>query len=247
MTFQGIDEEAIDSLYEEVKTMMVMLDPDPLRYGPERLNNKTAETQNYLSRVERILTQIVHDHHIMSRRHLALEADLDLQTKDLIAHDAEVRSGSSYKDRIARAHMKLHKQFILKNQLHGTIHDLEIITEVLKAKRSELKNIQQRLKDQFRICQEEISLNARWGHPRGADIDLKPAADYDDMMEVHKLIAEVDFQIAKPVDEFEKIVEGNTGLNLEEADELLSEMGASPPVEDKAELDLDALLEGQDY
>lgn len=194
-----LNQDKLDAVYAEILGMTVPLDPDPLAYGPERINQRTAETQNMLSRVERLLTQTVYEHHVFTRQQLASETDLEFQTEHLIARDPEIAGGSSYKDRLARARMKLGKEIEKLNLLTQACSDLEILSEVLKTKRSELRNLQQRLKDQFRICQEEIGLGARWGRPRPPEIELEPGqgtATFGDVVSFQDLAEEVSLAVS---------------------------------------------------
>lgn len=255
-----LDIAQIDHIYATLLKMSVELDPDPLRHGPERLNQKTAAAQNMLSRLERILTQITHEHHIISRRYLVQEKDLDLQVKDLIANNLEVAGGSSYKDRQARAHMLLATELAELTRAEVALRDMEILTEVLKTKRSELKNLQQRLKDQFRICQEEIGLGARWRHPRASSLELEPGyslPSFEDVesfkvleVKVGAAVAEVNAaekaQKSTPESVESLIANEGTGLQTSEVDTFLDaldvDVGTSPVAED---LDIDAYLDDE--
>lgn len=203
-----IDSDRIDQIYSELETMTVELDPDPLRHGPEALQDKTAKAQNFLSRVERITTQVGHEYHISQRVHLSKSKTVELKTKHLIASDEDVAKGSSIKDRISRAHVKLEEEVLELDQLEIAIQDYELVIDMLKTKRSELKNLQQRIKDQFRMAQEEISLGGKWGRPRKPYAEMEPGqgfATFDDMEDVDQILEDVDDIIIKN-DEEEKNV-----------------------------------------
>lgn len=159
-------EERMASIYKEIEGMSVELDPDPILHGPEVLQRKTAEAQNYLSRLERIVTQLQHEFFTKQRQLISKNKAIELETKHLIATDERVKSGSSIKDRIAKAHVILNEKVEEVNDLDIQIQTYEFVLGTLKAKRAELKNLQLRIKDQFRIVQEEINLGASWGRPR---------------------------------------------------------------------------------
>jgi hypothetical protein len=55
------------------------------------------------------------------------------------------------------------------------IQDLDSVLSVIRVKRTDLKDIQGRLRDQFKICQEEIGLGARWGSrlPQDSSFELE--------------------------------------------------------------------------
>lgn len=166
--------------------MQVNLDPDPLQYGPKRLNNKVAECRGFLSRCERIFLDLSQHLHRLRREHLRTSEDYDLQFKDLIANDPETRAGRNVADREATASMKLRSEKEKINQLAIQIQDLETVVAIVKAKRLDLKDIQNRIKDQFKICQEEIGLGSRWGSrtstvPQEIPEPTKPVSEEESM------------------------------------------------------------------
>lgn len=194
-----MDIETVNNIYEEVSGMTLELDPDPIRYGPESLQKKNATVQNFLSRLERISTDVNHKYHIAQRTRLRKSNILEMRTKDLIANDEHVRSGASIKDRTARAHMILRSEVEEVDDLDLMLGDCELVLKVLSTKRNELKNLQQRIKDQFKMVQEEINLGGRWGRPRSGFADVT-AADADAIMDQ---VADLDLNIAPQTEEVE--------------------------------------------
>lgn len=158
-----IDATRIEAFYDSLSKMHVELDGDPLEFGPKRLNAKTAECRTMLSRCERIFLEVSQDLHWYKRRHRMETAIHELKIMELRTNDPDVRSQHHVADREAVANTKLRasKEFI--NKLHSCIEDLDAVLTVVRTKRADLKDIQGRLKDQLKICQEEISLGARWG------------------------------------------------------------------------------------
>ena len=45
-------DRVVEQLYDQMHKMEVMLDDDPLQFGPKRLNNKIAELRNMLTELE---------------------------------------------------------------------------------------------------------------------------------------------------------------------------------------------------
>jgi hypothetical protein len=72
------------------------------------------------------------------------------------------------------ASMKLKGEVEEVSHLQSVLDDLETLVTVIKAKRSDLRDVQGRLRDQIRLCQEEIGLGSHWGSkpPPGVQIDL---------------------------------------------------------------------------
>ena len=62
--------------------------------------------------------------------------------------------------------MKLRKEIEYLTSLEATVHNLEIILNMVKAKRSDLRDVQGRLKDQIKLCQEDIGIGRRWGQEK---------------------------------------------------------------------------------
>ena len=153
----------IVQIYEELATLHVELDDDPLLYGPKRLNGKIAQTRAMLTRCEQIFLELSRRLHGCQREHRKQNALLDMAKQDLLANDPEVRAGRNIADRDAIAAIKLRPQIELTQKLETATTDIETILTVVKAKRMDIKDLQNRLKDQIKVCQDEIGLGARWG------------------------------------------------------------------------------------
>ena len=54
------------------------------------------------------------------------------------------------------------------------VQDIEAVIIVVKAKRSDLRDTQGRLRDQLRLCQQELDLGGRWGSKRLNAPELEP-------------------------------------------------------------------------
>lgn len=165
-----------DRIYDELKILQMDLDDDPLSYGPKRLNSKVSEVRRNLSRCERLFLDVSQKLHFCKRQLKIDTLGLDLSKKYLLANDPETRSGRSVADRDAIAAGKLASEIHKVHELEMSEQDLGAVLMVIKAKRSDLKDTENRLRDQIHICQEEIGLGSRWGSkaPKGVDIDLTP-------------------------------------------------------------------------
>ena len=158
-----IEQSYIDRIYDTLGSMDVELDADPIAFGPSRLNEKTSEVRRYLSKTEKIFMEVSHNLQKIKRDLLIKQTEYNLEQSSLIANDPHVRSGRSQKEREALAATRLvHIQKKINDLTLGT-HDLEDLMSVIKAKRTDLKDLQGRLRDQLKLCQEQISLGQRWG------------------------------------------------------------------------------------
>ena len=95
----------------------------------------------------------------------------------MFANDPEVRAGRNLADRDAIASMKLKDEVEAVSEASSTMEDLESILVVIKSKKSDLRDIQSRIKDQIRLCQEEISLGSRWGNKKFGEVEKEEKPD----------------------------------------------------------------------
>jgi len=158
-----VDAERVTRIFNQLSRMEIALDSDPLIFGPKRLQAKVAGARDLLTRCERIFLQVSHDLAVFKTTHRQASTDLDLQMQDLLANDIEVRAGRNVRDREAVANTKLRAEREIMLNLEMGIQDLEMVMTVVKAKRADLKDVQGRIRDQLKLCQEEISLGRRWG------------------------------------------------------------------------------------
>ena len=159
----SVDFAYIDNIFNRLSDMDVQLDPNPIEYGPGRLAKKVAEVRKHLSNTEKIFLEVSHNLAKYKRDLLISETEYNLLQTNLMATDPHVRSGRSQGEREALASTRLSSQQENINTIRLTVHDLEEVLKVIKAKRTDLKDLQGRLKDQLKLCQEMIALGQRWG------------------------------------------------------------------------------------
>lgn len=173
----SVDPDRIEAIYEALAKMQVELDPDPLALGPKRLNGKIAACRTMLSSAQTIYLDVSQSLHRFKRRLRAASADFKLQMKNLLANDPEVRMGRNVADRDAVASTKLRAEQEQIDRLTSCVEDLESVMVVVNVKRGDLKDIQGRLRDQLKVCQEEIGLGGRWGKGLPTMRAADPAGD----------------------------------------------------------------------
>jgi hypothetical protein len=253
-----VDEAIVDSIFREIESMSVVLDNDPIEFGPKRLNNKVAESRDYLTRCEQLFVRVSHWLQLYKRAHRAAQLDFDLSMQDMLANDPEVRAGRNVKDRDAIATVKMRERREELDRLAITIQDLEALMTVIKSKRTDLKDSQGRLKDQIRLCQEEVGLGAKWGSRAGNGtqiLDSAPAVDAVTMRDINELLegkAESDLGKIQPkVVAFEKpeplpVVDAFKGTSGDQTDldALLEDVDPSEPAPAKnTDVSIDDLLD----
>ena len=153
----------VEQLYDQMHKMEVLLDDDPLQFGPKRLNSKIAELRNMLTELERIFNRASKKLGEIKRQFRLVETKITITKSDLFANDPEVRAGRNVADREATASVKMSKLISEKMRLQCDISEIDDLMTVVKAKRSDLRDTQSRLRDQIKLCHDEISLGSRWG------------------------------------------------------------------------------------
>lgn len=176
MTTQAprVDEAYLSNLFSELCSMEVQLDDDPLKYGPKRLNAKVAQCRRHLTRCEQLFLQVSQILHNLRRELRRIQTDFDLQVTHMLANDPVVMAGPNLRDREAFAKNRLQDEAREIHELDSAVQDLDSVMSVIKAKRADLKDMQGRIRDQIKLCQEEVGLGSRWGSARSHD---EPAVD----------------------------------------------------------------------
>ena len=213
-----LDQAYLTSIFEALGKLEVQLDADPLVYGPKRLNQKTALARKMLTECERLFLDISQKHAYYKRAHRAASLILDMSLKHLLANDPETRAGRAVSEREATAYGKLKVEVREVADAQNALEELDAVMAVVKAKRSDLRDIQGRLRDQVRLCQEEIGLGNRWGSKSPRGVELQPGqgfADGDDTSAIDDVIASV--RQADPEAEVHLKAEVDTEDNSEEA------------------------------
>jgi hypothetical protein len=218
-----------DALYADLSAMQVELDADPLALGPKRLNQKIAECRAMLSRCERIFLDVSQDLHWYKREHRRAQADFKLEVQGLLTNDPEVRAGRNVADREAIASTKLRSSKEEIDKLGFAVEDLEAVLVVVRTKRADLKDISSRLRDQLKICQEEISLGGRWGIRAPSSMAAIPdrAADGVDAL-LDSVLSNIDKHPSTPPAEVPDL-QGDESVTDAAADAVVDEVVGSLP------------------
>lgn len=245
----SVDLDYINNVYTSLSKMDLELDPDPIEFGPSKLNNKTAEARKYLSQTEKVFMEVSQNLHKYKRDLLIADTQYNLEETKLMANDPHVRSGRSQQEREALASTQLvHIQSKI-NSCKLATHDLEDVLKVVKAKRTDLKDIQGRLRDQLKLCQEQISLGQRWGQK----VDKFIAGDLlsvDDLGSEDNVLIKADSSILSDEDYVDSLLSEAVGVDLpnvssdmEEVDKFLDSPLQKVDHKMVDDFDLDSLLD----
>jgi hypothetical protein len=235
-TLPRVTQDWIDGVFVDLAKMEVHLDENPLWYGVARLNKKTAQARGHLTDLEAISLKVsswLQKYRAAAR---SAQTSLELGKKHLLANDPEVRAGRNVADRDALASIKLRQEVEEVAQIQSAQADLETILTVLKTKRADLRDVQGRLRDQLRMCQEEIAaLGGRWGSkpPPGKtvpNLDEAPDVDKKSLKDLQNMFAGVDVN-EETVTEVVKMAEEPEDFGMPEdddgidPDEILADFG----------------------
>ena len=182
--FPFVETKAINQVYDTLRTMRVSLDEDPLGNGPRALNKKISSTRNFLDRCDEFNTTLSQNLAFWKRRLREEDTTFDLKKKWMVANDPQIRAGRSATDRDALAHMIMVDQAKLIKKLEGQVEELDMVLTVLRAKRADLKDTQQQIKNQMKLCFEEIRLGSTWGpYITGQRRELSPSPGIDSILD----------------------------------------------------------------
>jgi uncharacterized phage infection (PIP) family protein YhgE len=162
-----VDPPRIEEIFNELKSMSVQLDSDPIQFGPRRFNEKIAKVRFHLDRIESVYLQVSQDLHAYKRYLTELTGIYELDKLNLMVNDLEVRQERSQKEREAKADVRLRQSKDLIREIELKVYDLEQVMIVIKAKRTDLKDIQGRMRDQMKLIDHDLSMGARWGKGSG--------------------------------------------------------------------------------
>ena len=205
-----VDLDRIAETYGELKKMEVPLDPNPIEYGPKRFNNKIARVRTMLSRVEQLFLQTSEDLHFFQRLINAKQTLYELEKRELMVNDPRCRVGRAQQERADLADVQLRAQIEAIQHLELAAHDLETVMVSIKSKRTDLKNIQSRMKDQMKLLEHDLGMGARWGS------NAPPSAVGASVNEIDDMLAAMDKGLGIVETEDEEETEDTTEDTTEE-------------------------------
>ena len=194
----AFDEHRIQGIYDTLEGMHITLDSNPIIYGPKRLQEKVAAARNYLTGLEGIYLDVFRALKSSEDTFRREKLGFELEEKRLLAEDPEVRAERNIRDREARCHMKLRDAISRLNELEIQIANLQALIAILKTKRTDLKDVGSKLRDQMKLVHEEIGLGRVWGTapaPGSATVALRPGQAGIIVDDPTDIIAQVDGEI----------------------------------------------------
>lgn len=221
--------DRIRNTYDELKKMEVRLDANPIDFGPQRFNNRIAKVRSMLNRVEQIFLQTSEDLHLFKRIINAKRTLYEFAKRELMTRDTGVRVGRSQGEREALADVKLREDLEELAELQEAATDLETLMISIKSKRTDLKDIQGRMRDQMKMIEHDISMGAKWG--KNSPLPAAAATP----SEINSMLADMDPTYG--MDEEEEEDEDDETLDFEETegDVDLDSPEEAPPQDEEEE------------
>lgn len=262
-----VDQRVVDYIFKSLTAMEIELEDNPLEYGPRRLNFKVAEVRRMLTDMESLYLQVSGYIQKYKSAHRAANSALEISKKHLMANDPEVRAGRNLATQDAIASVKLRDEVEQVSRMASVLEDLDAMMTVLKSKRADLKDVQNRIKDQINLCREEIALGGRWGSkpPPGTstpDLDKAPKVDTRTLRDLQNIFSGITIDgeslvenVPPTSDSLEPEVQqepvaslaellGTNGSSDEELDQFLQAVDTE--VLKKPKVDIDSIL-GDDF
>jgi hypothetical protein len=243
-----VDQAVLDKIFERLTAMTVELYENPIEYGPGPLANKVVEARNYLDETEDMFLNVSHWIQKYTAAHRSAKLSLELGIHHLLANDPETRAGRNLETQKAIAQVKLRDEVEEVNKIAAVLEDLGAVLQVIKSKRADLKDTQQRIRDLQNLCRELIGLGERWGSKplpgqEVPDLDKAPEVDRTNLRDLQNL-----FKNPTPAEEEEPAppapaLEFSQGTEESDDEKIDSILEALPEPETSGnKLDLDTLL-----
>lgn len=159
----------IQDIYQRLSELQVLLDADPLQYGPKRLNGKIQQARDALTKVDSISLDLSNKIQTAKRAVLSAETLYEVDRVQLLAHDDDVKLGRSGAEREALVSVKLKDQLSTLNLLRQELDEYQNLMVAVKAKRTDLKDVRSAIREQVTMVHDEIKhLSVKWGNQDGS-------------------------------------------------------------------------------
>jgi hypothetical protein len=170
-----IDKNWFRTVLDRIPNMTIQLDiseittihPSFLRKKLDECRKLSNEINAFFQNVKKVMWDV--DHEGSARK-----AEYNIKLESLIATDARVQKGLSYKDRVATANQILREDINAINQLESDLRDLKALEEVIKVKMRELKDLGADIRTAKQLIQTEIEIGGGYGGEEPNEKPLDP-------------------------------------------------------------------------
>lgn len=158
-----MDSKRAQEIYAELEKYVIQLDRDPASLGPKYLQDKICICRNYLNAVSHILQEIARERHTLAVHLQAEEAAYGVESADLLANDARIRTLPNIEDRKATIQVLLRDRSRRINELKGELLNLDFVEKVTRHRHHELRDTMAEIKAQRSLIRDEIDTKSFYG------------------------------------------------------------------------------------
>lgn len=158
-----MDAARVKAIYDEINTLVIELEADPVTLGTQYLNNLIACCRNYLNRCSSILLEVSREKRDVAARLRAEEAAYQVSFDELLATDERVRVLPNIEDRRSTINVFLRDQRNSIEALKRELQDLEYVEKAVRHRHNELKSTNTDIKMQRQMVRDELDTGAFYG------------------------------------------------------------------------------------
>lgn len=158
-----MEPERIESIYDQLATLVIELDADPSSKGPAYLQDLISKTRGYLNRTSLLIHEVHREQHQLERQLAAQETAFQASSDELLADDARVTRLPSIDDRKAMINLLLKDDRTKIQDLKRQLKELGFVEKAVRHRHKELDNTVSSIRMQKSLIDTEIRTGAAYG------------------------------------------------------------------------------------
>lgn len=216
-----LDPKQVEDIYEQLPTLVLELDPDPVHRGPDYLQDAISKVRGMLNTTGVYLQRVLRFKAFLDKELLAASSSFEVASNDLMATDERVSRLPAVQDRIAMTNVILRRERRDILEKEQAVQEVTYLEKAVRHRHKELESTMSAIRLQTSLFKADIRTGAFYGDEnsksRGDDV-----ADSLDPDEIDRLMEESESEVQAETDSIE-----DADLNLEDF------LGSPAPVEPK--------------
>lgn len=155
--------ERVEKIYDELETLVIVLDPDPAARGTAYLQDLISKTRGYLNHTSNLLGEVNRYRHRIERDLDAHEAAYEISSSDLLASDHRVTRLPNIDDRKAMISLLLREEKKKILDLKREVKELGFVDKAVRHRHKELDNTMSAIRMQKSLIDTEMRTGAYYG------------------------------------------------------------------------------------
>ncbi len=193
--------ERAETIYSELETLVIVLDPDPAARGTAYLQDLISRTRGYLNRTSNFRQEINRLRQKLERELHGKEAAYEISSSDLLAGDNRVTRLPNIDDRKAMISLLLKDERRQILDLKGQIKDLGFVEKAVMMVHKELDNTMSAIRMQKSLIDTDMRTGSYYGDETDTARGQKKFAASDiNEEEFANLLSEVTLDLSEPVE-----------------------------------------------